>query len=37
MRTPITLAELKGSEYRTVDFYLSKSCNKSCHTVLPGL
>ena len=31
MRTPITLAELKGSEYRTVDFYLSKSCNKSCH------
>ena len=31
MRTPITLVELKGSEYRTVDFYLSKSCNKSCH------
>jgi len=31
MRKPITLAELKGSEYRTVDFYLSKSCNKSCH------
>ena len=31
MQTPITLAELKGSEYRTVDFYLSKSCNKSCH------
>ena len=31
MRTPITLAELKGSEYRTVDFYLSKSCNKSYH------
>ena len=27
----ITLEELKGSEYRTVDFYLSKSCNKSCH------
>ena len=26
-----TLAELKGSEYLTVDFYLSKSCNKSCH------
>jgi hypothetical protein len=26
-----TLADLKGSEYRTVDFYLSKSCNKSCH------
>ena len=26
-----TLKELKGSEYRTVDFYLSKSCNKSCH------
>ena len=31
MCKPITLAELKGSEYRTVDFYLSKSCNKSCH------
>jgi len=27
----ITLEQLKGSEYRTVDFYLSKSCNKSCH------
>ena len=27
----ITLKQLKGSEYRTVDFYLSKSCNKSCH------
>jgi len=27
----LTLNELKGSEYRTVDFYLSKSCNKSCH------
>ena len=27
----ITLADLKGSEYRTVDFCLSKSCNKSCH------
>ena len=26
-----TLKELKGSPYRTVDFYLSKSCNKSCH------
>lgn len=26
-----TLSDLKGSEYRTVDFYLSKSCNKSCH------
>lgn len=26
-----TLTDLKGSEYRTVDFYLSKSCNKSCH------
>src|SRR6056300_539262 len=26
-----TLRELKGSEYRTVDFYLTKSCNKSCH------
>lgn len=28
---PLTLKDLKGSEYRTVDFYLSKSCNKSCH------
>lgn len=28
---PLTLQDLKGSEYRTVDFYLSKSCNKSCH------
>jgi organic radical activating enzyme len=27
----LTLKDLKGSEYRTVDFYLSKSCNKSCH------
>ena len=27
----ITLKELKGSEYLTVDFYLTKSCNKSCH------
>src|SRR6056300_1631178 len=27
----LTLKQLKGSEYRTVDFYLSKSCNKSCH------
>jgi organic radical activating enzyme len=27
----ITLKELKGSEYLTVDFYLSKSCNKSCY------
>jgi organic radical activating enzyme len=26
-----TLEDLKGSEYLTVDFYLSKSCNKSCH------
>jgi len=26
-----TLQDLKGSEYKTVDFYLSKSCNKSCH------
>ena len=26
-----TLEELKGSEYRTVDFYMTKSCNKSCH------
>tara|TARA_X000000368_G_scaffold419062_1_gene421939 strand:+ start:7587 stop:8432 length:846 start_codon:yes stop_codon:yes gene_type:complete len=31
MRKPISLKELKGSQYRTVDFYLSKSCNKSCH------
>lgn len=27
----LTLEDLKGSEYRTVDFYLTKSCNKSCH------
>lgn len=27
----LTLKDLKNSEYRTVDFYLSKSCNKSCH------
>ena len=27
----LTLKDLKGSEYLTVDFYLSKSCNKSCH------
>ena len=26
-----TLKDLKGSEYRTVDFYMTKSCNKSCH------
>ena len=26
-----TLADLKGSDYRTVDFYMTKSCNKSCH------
>ena len=26
-----TLADLKGSDYRTVDFYLTKSCNKSCY------
>ena len=26
-----TLADLKNSDYLTVDFYLSKSCNKSCH------
>ena len=26
-----TLEELKGSEYLTVDFYMTKSCNKSCH------
>jgi len=31
MNKQLTLAELKGSEYLTVDFYLSKSCNKSCH------
>jgi len=27
----ITLENLKGSDYLTVDFYLTKSCNKSCH------
>lgn len=27
----LTLETLKNSDYRTVDFYLSKSCNKSCH------
>jgi organic radical activating enzyme len=27
----LTLEELKNSDYRTVDFYLTKSCNKSCH------
>lgn len=27
----LTLKKLKGSEYRTVDFYMTKSCNKSCH------
>ena len=26
-----TLEDLKNSDYLTVDFYLSKSCNKSCH------
>lgn len=26
-----TLVDLKGSEYLSVDFYLSKSCNRSCH------
>lgn len=26
-----TLLELKRSDYQTVDFYLTKSCNKSCH------
>ena len=26
-----TLEELKGSDYLTVDFYMTKSCNKSCH------
>lgn len=27
----LTLKALKTSDYRTVDFYLSKSCNKSCY------
>jgi hypothetical protein len=27
----LTLQDLKGSDYRTVDFYMTKSCNKSCH------
>jgi hypothetical protein len=31
MRIVKTLEQLKSEEYRTVDFYLSKSCNKSCH------
>lgn len=26
-----TLEDLKRSDYRTVDFYMTKSCNKSCH------
>ena len=26
-----TLEELKNSDYLAVDFYLSKSCNRSCH------
>lgn len=26
-----SLGELKGSGYLSVDFYLSKSCNRSCH------
>jgi hypothetical protein len=26
-----TLKSLKSSDYLTVDFYLTKSCNKSCH------
>ena len=26
-----TLEDLKRGEYRTVDFYMTKSCNKSCH------
>ena len=26
-----TLEDLKGSNYKTVDFYMTKSCNKSCH------
>lgn len=26
-----TLSELKNLDYKTVDFYLSKSCNKSCY------
>jgi hypothetical protein len=28
---PQNLQELKGSHYLSVDFYLSKSCNRSCH------
>jgi len=27
----LSLKELKTQDYKTVDFYLSKSCNKSCH------
>jgi organic radical activating enzyme len=27
----LTLKDLKNQDYKTVDFYLSKSCNKSCH------
>ena len=27
----LTLEDLKGSDYLVVDFYLTKSCNKSCH------
>ena len=27
----LTLKDLKNSDYLSVDFYLSKSCNKSCH------
>ena len=27
----LTLSDLKNQDYKTVDFYLSKSCNKSCH------
>ena len=27
----LTLKDLKSSDYLSVDFYLSKSCNKSCH------
>ena len=23
--------DLRASEYKAVDFYLTKSCNKSCH------
>lgn len=28
---PLTLKDLKNSDFHSIDFYLSKSCNKSCH------